>query len=134
MLNNSRIEAGKIIDSLNTNTIFVVDKIRSWQKPPTHKKYIKISNLNEIPKGAYLLIAGHDTYLYSNYFRNQKYFLDSDWYPIEKPIKRIELHEKILELKPYDVIESKNLFFFDNIKIPYDIWYMTHPNYYLYRL
>ena len=130
MLNNTRIEAYNNISHLD-DIFFVPFGTKGWTYPPL--KIAMVENVTNMPKNSYLLVSGQYYYQFARYIENPDSYRDTDWHPYSSPpYKQIQLFEEIISKEPKYVIKRKNLFLFDNQQVPFDIWYMTHPDYYVY--
>ncbi|MFA5075825.1 MAG: hypothetical protein WC480_00180 [Patescibacteria group bacterium] len=137
LLNNSRIEASQLLAEIPSQKIYrLINTSRPWQYPPAgDKKYVWVDKIGKIPDGGYLIVPQHSYYKFYNYLKNPELYAPGDWYPDEKPEQKyFNNFNKIFQLKPVKKTDKKNFFWFSNDQLPYDIWYMTHPNYYIYHI
>ena len=120
------------VDFSTMSPLYRESGTRQWMLPPSARFDVGIVSIDELPPRAYLLITEQDKYTYDRILRNPEHYNDGDFAGLDREElkKRLEFYARLGELRPvYSSGENTTL----GVYLPYDVWYMTNPNYYLYQ-
>lgn len=137
LLTNSRFSASNLISKYTDQEVLIPSNDKGWALPPAPNNitYTKITKIPEHSINQLLLVSGQNYYVYTQYLKNKEKYSDTDWFPGMPPSNELlEMYRYFLDTEPIQKIENNNLFIFKNQEIPYDIWFVTHPDYYIYQL
>ncbi|MFA5599160.1 MAG: hypothetical protein WDA06_01050 [Phenylobacterium sp.] len=104
---------------------------RPWQYPPN--LYIKgrVDSIDELSTGDYLLVTEHYKYIFDRIISNPAIFRKGDFYGYEEEVvaRNLQFYKQLNELTLVEKTGENKMY---GYYLPYDVWYMTNPNYYIY--
>jgi hypothetical protein len=128
-LNNIRLQ----VNFSSYSPIYIDAGTRYWQLPPDINVAGKVNSIEQLPSGSYLLVTEDLKYRYDNILANPQFYTEGDLYELdhEELVREMQFYEQLRELTLVKSTGKDNKVF--GYYLPYDVWYMTQPNYYIYE-
>lgn len=127
ILNNSRFNP-----ELKSKELNIDYYEKDWILPDGMKVKGKLMNIDSLPQGEYLLITEMNKYTYDRIIDRRGIFMEKDFYGIspEKLNTSLAFYQ---DLRNLTLVYSTGKNAIWGIYLPYDVWYMNNPNYYIYQ-
>lgn len=125
-LSNSRFN-----EKIAGNKFYVEEYTRDWMMPVEINIEQGINRMSDLPENGQLLIMENNKYIYDRIIKNEEFFTEKDFYGVSKE----ELNERInfyKDLQGLNLVYSSGENKIFSFYLPYDLWYMTNANYYIY--